>query len=164
MKIIISIIFSALLGAALLGGTLEMTPLKLENTTLFEKAEPCTLRIKVCYLISGFPSFKKDPCRGLGLRCLEWDKCEKISQFNPNDAQDGKTQVLFENISSQEMKITFHTNEKGDSGFTVDKPTLLPKIIASGFGYRSILVSPGTYPTKVNSDKSLSTILKIKTD
>lgn len=164
MKIIISIIFSALLGAVMLAGPVEDKATELEFTNRFEKAEPCTLRIKLCYLISGFPSFKKDPCRGLGFKCLEWDNCEKKERFDPNSAEEGKTQILFENLSLNELKITFYSSERNERNFIIDQFTSLPKQIASGFGLNSITVTPGTYPVIYNSDKSLSTVLKVKTE
>lgn len=161
MKIIISIIFSALVGAALLGGPLEMTPLNLETTTLFEKAEPCTLSI--CITVTGKPSKTKDLCEGLGFRCIKWNLNRRVAKFNPNDLNSENTPILFELISSRQIKISFPSNLDQEKLFNVFEDTELPSIVAKEFGFYQITVLKGDYLVTNNHNGSLSSILKIQT-
>jgi hypothetical protein len=164
MKIIISIIFSALLGAVMLAGPVEDKATELEFTNRFEKAEPCTLRIQIAYLITGYPSFQKDPCRGFGLRCLKLDKAVQKQSFSPSFNEDGKTLMLFEALSNSELKLTFNSSENTESLFIVDELTKLPQDISLSLGFNAISILSGKYPIKVNSDRSLSVVLKIKSN
>ena len=116
----------------------------------FEKAKPCTIRINL--LIHGFPSKTKNPCTGLGFRCLKLEFNKPLSRLNPNENNPGYTQMMFEQLSNEKVKITFPSNQISERHFSVMELVDLPKVVAKSFGYSSVSVLKGDYKI-INNNK-----------
>ncbi|MEX1188386.1 MAG: hypothetical protein WED33_03950 [Bacteroidia bacterium] len=154
MKIIISILFSALLGAVVLGGPVEGT----KNNSVeklsanFEKAEPCTLSAGIHFIGK---LGKKPECSKLGLSCLKLKPFVEVNKFNPGSYVEGETTLYFEYISNTLIKVTFNLN-RDETVFEIEEPFLLPDLVSKKFKLSSIEILPGNYSIAKNRNGSFT--------
>ncbi len=110
----------------------------------FKKESPCTLRINLCYTVTGEIG-KGTLCKGLSLECIKIDKCERTANTDLKDVSADKCKLIFERIGNNEISISYLENEVTSDYFVVEKNYTLPSLISNELGERSIAIVAGKY-------------------
>ena len=149
MKSIFSIIFFALMFCSF------------NAEAKYNVAEPCTIRIKLCYILTGKVG-TKPTCTGIGLGCLKMEHCDRTGDLNLTPTVPGTTNVIFEMLSPGSLSITF-LYSGSTTPMLVDADRVMSSAFAADFGYRSIVIQRGNYPVTKNSDGTYTAVLKVIT-
>ena len=167
MKIIISIIFSALLGAALLGGTLEMTKLPKNEgfyTRIVDKLTTNPSKRKVKFKVSFVGEIGKPErnCDGIGLGCLGLDVNITITpEFEMPPRTTNEINIGLNDNNTLTLEF-FDTGDMTDKTLNVEKNYVLSSKICKAFEKDRIVIPVGRYPVKVLGNGFISVSVPYK--
>ena len=128
----------------------------------YNVAEPCTIRIRINYIITGEVGKPADDCENFGLNCLKIEKGDRVASLNLTGAAPGTSRVIFEMNSETQLSITFLGDGTETGAMNVDKEYNLDPKIAADLGYSSITIMRGDYPVIKNRDGSYTSVLKVQ--